>query len=98
MLDKHQKSLKMIETDSLDAVCNKNQENSEIANRKCGAIFSSSAAMVFYSILFKLYESDATGCETLKAEIRKCQNESGVLSFKSGRNNELKGKCVYNPQ
>ena len=56
----------------------------------CGAVFSGSAAMVFYSILFDSTSTNQMQPEVkpCKAEIGKGKNESSVR-LKSGRNNEL---------
>ena len=65
----------------LDAVCNKNQENCKISiENEVGSIFSDSAAIVFYFILF---DSSSTNRMQLKvkpckAEIRKGKNESSM--------------------
>ena len=61
-------------------------------------------AMVFYSILFKYmkYDSDASRSETLQS--RNPERQKGKLHAEPlhraelGRNNELEGKCVYNPE
>ena len=52
LLDSQEKSLKMIETDFLDAVRNKNQENCKIGNRKRSAMPYSAVVPPWYSILF----------------------------------------------
>ena len=74
LLDNYKKSLKMIETVFLDAVCNKNQENCKIGNKKtkCGAVFSGSAAIVFYSILF-----DSSSTNRMQPEVKPCKAEIG---------------------
>ena len=62
---------------------------------KCGAIFSGSAAMVFYSILF-----DSSSMNQMQPEVKPCKavmgkgkKESSVrrqyTKLKSGRNNAL---------
>ena len=61
---------------------------------KCGAVFSGSAAMVFYSILFDSSSTNRMQPEVKhrKPEIGKGKNESSMRrqyeELKSGRNNE----------
>ena len=55
-LDNQEKSLKMMETDFLDAVHNKNQENCKIGNRKRSAMPYSAVVPPWYSILFYLVQ------------------------------------------
>ena len=84
----------------------KNQEICEIGNRKQSAIPYSAVVLPRYSILF--YSSTCSmnqmqvEVKPCKAEIRKGKKKSCVRShyaeLKSGRNNELEGKCVYNPE
>ena len=79
LLDNQEKSLKMIETDFLDAVRNKNQENCKISNRKRSAMPYPAVVPPWYSILFylvqviRIYESNATGSETLESGNRERQ-------------------------
>ena len=60
---------------------------------KCGALFSGSAAIVFYSILFDSSSTNRMQPEVkhCKAEIRKGKNSvrRHYAELKSGRNNEL---------
>ena len=85
----------MIETVFLDAVGNKNQENSKISNNKQSAVPYSGVVPLWYSILFdssntNRMQPDVKPC---KAEIWKGKNESSLrrqyAELKSGRNNEL---------
>ena len=55
-LDNQEMSLKMIETDFLDAVRNKNQENCKIGNRKRSAMPYSAVVPPWYSVLFYLVQ------------------------------------------
>ena len=62
---------------------------------KCGAVFSASAAMVFYSVLFDSSNTNRMQPEMkpCKAEIGKGKNESSMrkqyAELKSGRNDDL---------
>ena len=84
----------MIETDFLDAVRNKNQENCKIVNRKQSAMPYSAVVPPWYSILFGSSNTNQMQPEVkpYKAEIGKGKNESNVhrqyAELKSGRNNE----------
>ena len=86
----------MIETDFLDAVRNKNQENCKIGNRKRSAMPYSAVVLPWYSILFYLVQviriECKNGSETLQSGNREGKNESSVhrqyAELKSGRNND----------
>ena len=85
----------MVETVFLDAVCDKNQENCKIGNRKLSAVQYSAVVPTWYSILFDSSSMNRMQPEVkpCKAEIRKGKNESNVrrqyTELKSGRNDEL---------
>ena len=82
-------------------MCNKNQENCKIGNRKQSAVPYSVVVPPWYSILFCTTSTNQMHPEVkpYKEETRKGKNESSVrkqyAELKSGRNSELEREMHF---